>query len=237
MLSRPSLQQSSLALLQDEARLRRQVASQALVRPRAALKRGGDIAFALTLLSLGAPLLLAITLLVKLTSPGPIFYVQKRLGRRYRRFGCIKFRTMELDADRRLADLLASSPTLRAEYEQDHKLRRDPRITPVGQLLRVTSLDELPQLINILRGEMSVVGPRPIVQAEVPRYGPSMDAVLSVRPGLTGLWQVSGRNNLDYPRRVALDAQYVARPSLRSDVSILWRTIGVVLWPADNGAY
>ncbi|MFW6732124.1 MAG: sugar transferase [Synechococcus sp.] len=237
MLSRPSLQQSSLALLQDEARLRRQVASQALVRPRAALKRGGDIAFALTLLSLGAPLLLAITLLVKLTSPGPIFYVQKRLGRRYRRFGCIKFRTMELDADRRLADLLASSPTLRAEYEQDHKLRRDPRITPVGQLLRVTSLDELPQLINILRGEMSVVGPRPIVQAEVPRYGPSMDAVLSVRPGLTGLWQVSGRNNLDYPRRVALDAQYVARPSLRRDVSILWRTIGVVLWPADNGAY
>ena len=237
MLSRPSLQQSSLALLQDEARLRRQAASQALVRPRAALKRGGDIAFALTLLSLGAPLFLAIALVVKLTSPGPIFYVQKRLGRRYRRFGCIKFRTMELDADRRLADLLASSPTLRAEYDQDHKLRRDPRITPVGQLLRVTSLDELPQLINILRGEMSVVGPRPIVQAEVPRYGPSMDAVLSVRPGLTGLWQVSGRNNLDYPRRVALDAQYVARRSLRRDVSILWRSIGVVLWPADNGAY
>jgi lipopolysaccharide/colanic/teichoic acid biosynthesis glycosyltransferase len=237
MLSRPSLQQSCLALLQDEARLRRQAASKPFVRPRAALKRGGDIAFALTLLSLGAPLLLAIALLVKLTSPGPVFYVQKRLGRRYRRFGCIKFRTMQLDADRRLADLLAASPALRAEYDQDHKLRRDPRITPVGQLLRVTSLDELPQLINILRGEMSVVGPRPIVQAEVPRYGPSMDAVLSVRPGLTGLWQVSGRNNLDYPRRVALDAQYVACPSLRRDVSILWRTIGVVLWPADNGAY
>lgn len=237
MLSRPSLQQSSLALLQDEARLRRHAASQPFVRPRAALKRGGDIAFALTLLSLGAPLLLAIALLVKLTSPGPVFYVQKRLGRRYRRFGCIKFRTMQLDADRRLADLLAASPALRAEYDQDHKLRRDPRITPVGQLLRVTSLDELPQLINILRGEMSVVGPRPIVQAEVPRYGQSMDAVLSVRPGLTGLWQVSGRNNLDYPRRVALDVHYVARPSLRRDVSILCRTVGVVLWPSDNGAY
>jgi lipopolysaccharide/colanic/teichoic acid biosynthesis glycosyltransferase len=182
-------------------------------------------------------MLLAIALVVKLTSPGPVFYVQKRLGRRYRRFGCIKFRTMQLDADRRLADLLASSPALRAEYAQDHKLRRDPRITPVGQLLRVTSLDELPQLINILRGEMSVVGPRPIVQAEVSRYGPAMDAVLSVRPGLTGLWQVSGRNNLDYPRRVALDVQYVSRPSLRRDFAILCSTIGVVLWPSDNGAY
>jgi lipopolysaccharide/colanic/teichoic acid biosynthesis glycosyltransferase len=167
---------------------------------------------------------------VKLTSPGPIFYVQKRLGRRYRRFGCIKFRTMELDADRRLADLLASSPTLRAEFAQDHKLRRDPRITPVGQLLRVTSLDELPQLINILLGEMSVVGPRPIVQAEVPRYGPSMDAVLSVRPGLTGLWQVSGRNNIDFEEWMRLDLRYIDDWSLWLDAKILMKTLPAVIF-------
>ena len=208
-----------------------------LVRPMAALKRTGDISFALALLSLGAPLFLAIALLVKITSPGPIFFVQKRIGRRYRRFGCIKFRTMELDADQRLKSLLESSPQLQAEFAKDHKLKNDPRITPIGQFLRVTSLDELPQLINILRGQMSVVGPRPIVQAEIPRYGEAMDTVLSVRPGLTGLWQVSGRNNLSYRRRVQLDLAYVRRGSLLLDLRILIRTIGVVLFPSDNGAY
>jgi lipopolysaccharide/colanic/teichoic acid biosynthesis glycosyltransferase len=211
--------------------------SDRLIRPLAALKRTGDITFACALLSLGSPLFLLIALLVKLTSPGPIFYVQKRIGRRYRRFGCIKFRTMELDADKRLERLLASSPSLRAEFEQDHKLRKDPRITPIGNLLRVTSLDELPQLVNILRGEMSVVGPRPIVEQEIPRYGESMDRVLSVRPGLTGLWQVSGRNNLSYPRRVQLDLTYVRRRNPLLDLRILFSTISVVLFPADKGAY
>ena len=207
------------------------------VRPLATLKRSGDIAFSLAMLSLGSPVLLSVALLVKLTSPGPVFFVQKRIGRRFQRFGCIKFRTMELDADRRLQELLESCPQLRAEFEKDHKLRRDPRITPIGQFLRLTSLDELPQFWNILRGEMSVVGPRPIVEQEIPRYGPAMEQVLSVRPGLTGLWQVSGRNNVSYQRRVLLDLTYVNRRSLGLDLRILWRTISVVLFPANKGAY
>ena len=189
------------------------------------------------MLSLGSPVLLSVALLVKLTSPGPVFFVQKRIGRRFQRFGCIKFRTMELDADRRLQELLESCPQLRAEFEKDHKLRRDPRITPIGQFLRLTSLDELPQFWNILRGEMSVVGPRPIVEQEIPRYGPAMEQVLSVRPGLTGLWQVSGRNNVSYQRRVLLDLTYVNRRSLGLDLRILWRTVSVVLFPANKGAY
>ncbi len=144
---------------------------------------------------------------------------------------------MELDADRRLQALLDSCPEMRAEFEKDHKLRCDPRITPIGQFLRLTSLDELPQLWNILRGEMSVVGPRPIVEQEIPRYGPAMEQVLSVRPGLTGLWQVSGRNNVSYQRRVLLDLTYVNRRSLGLDLRILWRTVSVVLFPANKGAY
>ncbi|MCP9811480.1 sugar transferase [Synechococcus lacustris Maggiore-St4-Slac] len=207
------------------------------IRPNASIKRTADIAFSLGLLCLGSPLLLAIALLVKITSPGPIFYSQERIGKRYSRFGCIKFRTMQLDADQRLQNLLASSPALRQEFAKDHKLKNDPRITPIGQFLRVTSLDELPQLINIFRGEMSLVGPRPIVQDEIRRYGQSMDEVLSVRPGLTGLWQVSGRNNLSYKRRVELDLIYVRRHNLRLDFNILLRTIAVVLFPADKGAY
>jgi lipopolysaccharide/colanic/teichoic acid biosynthesis glycosyltransferase len=201
------------------------------------LKRSADIAFALALLTLGSPLFVSIALLVKLTSPGPILYTQERIGRRFRRFGCIKFRTMQIDADQRLQSLLASSDTLRDEFARDHKLKNDPRITPIGQLLRVTSLDELPQLFNILRGEMSVVGPRPIVEDEIRRYGASMEEVLSVRPGLTGLWQVSGRNNLSYQRRVQLDLKYVRCHNLYSDFVIVIKTIGVVLFPSDKGAY
>ena len=231
MLSRPT------SLLNPGDRLGLAGLVQRRFRPLATLKRSGDIVFSLAMLSLGSPVLLSVALLVKLTSPGPVFFVQKRIGRRFQRFGCIKFRTMELDADRRLQELLDSCPQLRAEFEQDHKLRRDPRITPIGQFLRLTSLDELPQFWNILRGEMSVVGPRPIVEQEIPRYGPAMEQVLSVRPGLTGLWQVSGRNNVSYQRRVLLDLTYVNRRSLGLDVRILWRTVSVVLFPANKGAY
>jgi len=231
MLSRPS------SLLSDAEGLELDQPVRRYLRPKSALKRSGDIAFALTLLTLGAPVMLTVALLVKLTSPGPIFFVQKRIGRRYNRFGCIKFRTMELDADQRLQALLESNPQLRAEFEKDHKLRNDPRITPIGQFLRTTSLDELPQLFNILRGEMSVVGPRPIVEQEIPRYGPAMDHVLRVRPGLTGLWQVSGRNNVSYQRRVLLDLNYVKRGSLRLDLFIVLRTVIVLLFPGNRGAY
>jgi len=201
------------------------------------VKRSGDIVFSLAVLTLGSPIYILLALLVKLTSRGPVFYVQQRVGRDYRSFGCIKFRTMRRDADRVLGVLLAESPDLAEEFRNDFKLKNDPRITRLGRFLRRSSLDELPQFLNVLRGEMSVVGPRPIVRKELPRYGAAMDEVLAVRPGLTGLWQVSGRNNLSYRERVALDVRYASRRSFRGDMSIILRTIRVILNPRDRGAY
>ena len=201
------------------------------------LKRSGDVVFASAVLGLGSPLFLLLALLVKLSSPGPVFYVQKRVGRGYRGFGCIKFRTMRPDADAALAQVLERSPELRAEFDRDFKLKNDPRITPIGRFLRRSSLDELPQFLNVLRGEMSVVGPRPIVSKEISRYGDYMDEVLAVRPGLTGLWQVSGRNNLSYPKRVRLDLAYARGRSFLLDLAIILRTFGVLLLPMDRGAY
>lgn len=213
----------------------------ALVRQQSTLgrsiKRTGDVVFALAALGLGSPLLVVLALLVKISSPGPVFYVQRRVGRGYRRFGCIKFRTMRADADQVLSRVLAESPSMRAEFERDFKLRQDPRITPIGRFLRRSSLDELPQFLNVLRGEMSLVGPRPIVDKEIQRYGPYMDEVLAVRPGLTGLWQVSGRNNLSYAKRVRLDLAYARGRSFRLDLAIILRTFGVLLLPMDRGAY
>mgnify|MGYP002843330780 CR=1 FL=1 len=182
-------------------------------------------------------MLLIIAIIVKLSSPGPIFYVQERLGRNYTYFGCIKFRTMKKDADIILNDVLANSSSMRKEFERDFKLRKDPRITVIGNFLRRSSLDELPQFINILKGEMSLVGPRPIVDQEVTRYGKYMDEVISVRPGLTGLWQVSGRNNLSYEKRVELDIYYVRFRSFALDIAIILKTLGVMLLPMDRGAY
>ena len=201
------------------------------------LKRLVDITTVGLALVMGAPLFLVVALAVGLSSPGGLFYVQRRLGRGHKPFGCIKFRTMVQGADRQLRRTLQNSAELQEDFRHRFKLKNDPRITSVGRILRRTSLDELPQLLNILRGEMSLVGPRPIVRAEVERYGDAIDPVLSVRPGLTGLWQVSGRNNLTYNQRVALDLQYVSRQSLVLDLMILWRTVGVVLFPKDNGAY
>lgn len=201
------------------------------------IKRTGDITFSLLVLALGSPLLLLLAVLVKLSSQGSVFYCQRRIGRGYRGFGCLKFRTMRKDADRVLAQVLASDPELRAEFERDYKLKNDPRITPIGTFLRRSSLDELPQFVNVLRGEMSVVGPRPIVRQELPRYGDRMEEVLAVRPGLTGLWQVSGRNNLSYEERVALDLRYARHRSFWMDLQIIARTIGVILDPRDRGAY
>jgi len=201
------------------------------------LKRSGDILFSLTVLTLGSPVFLALALLVKISSRGPVFYVQQRVGRDYRSFGCIKFRTMRRDADRILSRLLSESADLQEEFRNDFKLRNDPRITRLGRFLRRSSLDELPQFLNVLRGEMSLVGPRPIVRQELPRYGDRMEEVLAVRPGLTGLWQVSGRNNLSYDERVALDLRYARHRSLWMDLSIIARTIGVILDPRDRGAY
>ena len=201
------------------------------------IKRSGDIVFSLAVLTLGSPVLLLLGLLVKVTSRGPVFYVQQRVGRGYRSFGCIKFRTMRRDADKVLSAVLAQSPDLEEEFRNDFKLRNDPRITRLGKFLRRSSLDELPQFLNVLRGEMSVVGPRPIVRKELPRYGDRMDEVLAVRPGLTGLWQVSGRNNLSYEKRVKLDLRYARHRSLRMDLKIIARTFLVILDPRDRGAY
>lgn len=202
-----------------------------------AIKRTGDIVFSLSVLTLGAPVFIALALLVKASSRGPVFYVQRRIGRDYKSFGCIKFRTMRRDSDRVLSTLLSSSPELKKEFSRDFKLKNDPRITPLGHFLRRSSLDELPQFVNVLLGEMSVVGPRPIVNAELGRYGCHMNEVLSVRPGMTGLWQVSGRNNLSYRQRVKLDLRYARTRHFLLDLKIVVKTIMVVLHPRDRGAY
>ncbi len=201
------------------------------------IKRCGDVFLALSMLTFGFPLFLLIALLVKFSSPGPVFYIQKRVGREYRYFGCIKFRTMRLDAEKTLTKVLANSPSMRKEFERDFKIKDDPRITSIGRFLRRSSLDELPQFLNVLKGEMSVVGPRPIVEKELDRYGKFMDEVASVRPGLTGLWQVSGRNNLSYRKRVLLDLAYARGRSFLLDLAIILRTFGVLLFPMDRGAY
>ncbi len=201
------------------------------------IKRTADIIFSSLVIICGAPVFILIALLVKFSSPGPVFYLQQRVGRNYIYFGCIKFRTMHSEADSLLENLLERDPSLKKEFENDYKLRNDPRITPIGRFLRVSSLDELPQFFNVLMGNMSVVGPRPIVQDELKRYGSYMKEVASVRPGITGLWQVSGRNNLTYKRRVILDLLYVRKRNFFIDLKIILRTFGVLIFPRDRGAY
>ena len=201
------------------------------------LKRVGDIVFSLLVLILGSPIFILISILVKLSSPGAVFYIQRRVGRNYREFGCIKFRTMYKDADDLLPNILEKYPLMRKEFEKDFKLRQDPRITKLGIFLRRSSLDELPQFFNVLKGEMSVVGPRPIVSNEINKYGLFMDEVISVRPGLTGLWQVSGRNNLSYKKRVELDLVYARNRNFLLDLEIIILTLGVLLFPMDRGAF
>ena len=201
------------------------------------LKRIGDIVFSLIVLTLGSPIFISIAILVKLSSPGSVFYIQKRVGRNYREFGCIKFRTMYKDADDLLPNLLEKYPLMRKEFEKDFKLRQDPRITKLGRFLRRSSLDELPQFFNVLKGEMSVVGPRPIVSNEIIKYSLFMEEVISVRPGLTGLWQVSGRNNLSYKKRVELDLFYARNRNFLLDLEIIILTLGVLLFPMDRGAF
>jgi Undecaprenyl-phosphate galactose phosphotransferase WbaP len=194
-----------------------------------------DILLTLTLGVLLLPIVMGIALLIKLDSRGPIFYGQKRLGQDGNYFIAWKFRSMVENADEVLASHLALDKDLRQQWDTDHKLRRDPRITRVGYFLRRTSLDELPQLWNVLRGEMSLVGPRPIVDEEVARYAEKYDLYTQVLPGITGLWQVSGRNNVSYLERVNLDAFYVRNWSIWLDIYILIRTFWVVL--IGEGAY
>ena len=197
-------------------------------------KRSLDIGVAVTALFLLLPLLLLIALIVWAGDRQAPIYRHMRIGRDGRRFGCLKFRSMVVDGDAVLAAHLAANPHARAEWAESHKLSHDPRITPIGQVLRKTSLDELPQLWNVLRGEMSLVGPRPIVAAEVARYGRAFATCFAVPPGVTGLWQVSGRSDTTYAERVALDLDYATRWSLRRDLAIMLRTIPAVL--AQHGS-
>jgi exopolysaccharide production protein ExoY len=203
---------------------------------QAVLKRLLDVAGALGLLVTLFPALLLIAVLVK-ASGGPVLFSHERVGRGGRRFGCLKFRSMTVDSAKRLETLLAIDAEARAEWEATRKLKRDPRVTTVGRFLRASSLDELPQLINVLRGEMSLVGPRPVQAAELATYyGPAAAAqYASVRPGITGLWQVSGRNDTSYDARVAMDLRYLANPTLLGDLCILLRTPFAVL--RRRGAY
>jgi Undecaprenyl-phosphate galactose phosphotransferase WbaP len=192
-------------------------------------KRALDVIGAGLGLVLLAPFFLVVALLVR-ADGGPAFFAHQRVGRGGKLFGCLKFRSMVIDSQARLEALLASDPAARAEWEATRKLKNDPRITRIGRFLRSTSLDELPQLINVLRGEMSLVGPRPVQEAEIDRYyGASAAHYMAVRPGITGLWQVSGRSETSYESRVALDVSYVSRPSLLADLSILLRTPVAVL--------
>lgn len=198
-------------------------------------KRAFDLAVAIPTAVFLAPLMLLIFLAIRLTSPGAAFFAQRRVGFNGRTFVCYKFRTMRIDASERLERLLASDPEAAREWAEFQKLRCDPRVTPLGKFLRKSSLDELPQLLNVIRGDMSVVGPRPITSAEIHRYGSGYVYYTAVRPGVVGLWQVSGRNRLTYEQRVAYDVEYVRNWSLLGDLRILARAVPVVLFA--SGAY
>lgn len=192
-------------------------------------KRAFDIIVSTSILIFGAPLLLLIAIGIKLQDGGPILYSHKRIGRNNREFGCLKFRSMVTDANAKLEAYLKNNPDAREEWSRTQKLSNDPRITMLGNILRKSSLDEIPQLWNILRGDMSLVGPRPIVRDEVPRYGDDIRYYLAARPGLTGLWQVSGRSDTSYDHRVNLDVNYVENWNIGKDIVIMMKTIPAVL--------
>lgn len=183
-----------------------------------------------------SPLLFYIAYRINKEDPGPIFFAHTRIGKDGKPFPCYKFRSMVVNSKEMLEKHLAENPEARAEWEREFKLKNDPRITLIGQFLRKSSLDELPQIFNVLKGEMSLVGPRPVVQEELDKYyGEAVKEYCSVKPGITGLWQVSGRSDVDYPERVAMDVEYVRTRSFWKDIVILYKTFDVVL--NKKGAY
>jgi lipopolysaccharide/colanic/teichoic acid biosynthesis glycosyltransferase len=192
------------------------------------LKRALDLLLVCALLPCLLPLFVIVAVIVKLSSPGPILYCQKRIGRFGREFGLWKFRSMSVKGDEILREHLKANPGARREWEESHKLKIDPRVTRVGNVLRRASLDEIPQFINVLAGHMSLVGPRPIVSAEKTKYRDAYFFYASAKPGLSGLWQVSGRSGLSYGQRVSLDEEYVRTWNMMLDLKILWRTAGAV---------
>ena len=198
------------------------------------LKRAFDIVGALSIIIMLLPALLVLGFLVG-RDGGPPIYGHERVGMNGRKFKCLKFRSMVINSKEVLEEVLRTDPVARAEWDKDFKLKNDPRITKVGHFIRKTSLDELPQLWNVIRGEMSLVGPRPVIEAELERYAGDVDYYLMAKPGMTGLWQVSGRNDIDYDTRVYFDSWYVKNWALWTDIAILFKTAGVVL--RRDGAY
>lgn len=194
------------------------------------LKRFFDVLLALFGLFVLSPMILVLCVVLFVTQGRPIMFRHKRIGLDGRQFDCLKFRTMVVDADRVLHDLLRSDALAAAEWSVSRKLTDDPRITRLGNIMRRSSLDELPQLWNVIVGDMSIVGPRPIVAAEIQRYNSDFVYYTAVRPGITGLWQTSGRSDCSYAERVALDRDYVSNWSLKRDLAIIVRTVPAVLW-------
>ena len=200
-----------------------------------AVKRIIDLAIIFFTLPLVLPVSLIIALLVRITSPGPVLYGHGRIGKNHKQIKCWKFRSMYKDADEKLESILKENPEMRQQWEKDRKIENDPRVTPFGKFIRKTSLDELPQLINIFFGQMSFVGPRPVTESELVRYGDNADYFLSVTPGLSGMWQTSGRSDTAYEDRVVLDTYYIQNWSIWLDLWILIKTVWVVL--GRKGAY
>jgi len=200
------------------------------------IKRFMDIAMVIIGGIILLPFLLLIALLIKITSPGPVLFKQERPGKNGKHFTFYKFRSMVIDAEERLKVLLESDPQIKHEWEENRKLQKDPRLTAIGRFLRRTSIDEFPQLINILKGDMSLVGPRPVIDdSEMEKYGESFASTFSIKPGLTGLWQVSGRSDTEYKERIAYDTYYIQSWSIWLDLWIIFKTFGAVIH--GRGAY
>lgn len=196
-------------------------------------KRTFDILFSILILFILSPVFALIWIGIRCSSSGKVIYSQERIGLEGKTFNCYKFRTMYLGADSSLKEILLKNPSLKEEWERNQKLRHDPRIFPLGKWLRKTSLDELPQFFNVIKGDLSIVGPRPYMVCQRKELGPSAYKILSVRPGITGLWQTSGRSRTTFQERIALDAEYIDRQTLGFDLLLILKTIPLVLFTRD----
>jgi exopolysaccharide production protein ExoY len=231
----PTMNSHSTVLKLSDATISPATAIPAPLAAGRGYKRLLDVAVSGVAIVLLSPVLATVALTIKLSDGGPVLFRHRRVGIGGRTFDCLKFRTMNVDADIRLKEHLLADPAAAEEWETTRKLKKDPRLTAIGGSLRRSSIDELPQLINVLRGDMSLVGPRPVVTEEIAHYGRDASHYLSVRPGLTGAWQVSGRNDVSYAERVRLDTEYCMTWSLAKDLQIMLRTIPALF--SGRGSY